>query len=30
MKNALRNYLKEHDEVVAVYCKIDVGLIMVR
>lgn len=22
MKNALRNYLKEHDEVVAVYCKI--------
>lgn len=22
MKDALRNYLKEHDEVVAVYCKI--------
>lgn len=22
MKNALRNYLKEHDEVVAVYCKV--------
>lgn len=22
MKNALKNYLKEHDEVVAVYCKI--------
>ncbi len=22
MKGALRNYLKEHDEVVAVYCKI--------
>ena len=22
MKDALRNYLKEHDEVVAVYCKV--------